>query len=126
MRGLAIAILMISGVARADSIDQQVLQRVNAYRAAVGLAAIQLDAKLSAGCMKHADYMRQNRGTDAMVGLNAHTERSELPGASPEGAACGKSADLFPGVSDLGVAVDAWMAGIYHRRPILDPALATI
>jgi len=33
---------------------------------------------------------------------------------------------LFPGVSDLGTAIDGWMAGIYHRRPVLDPGLKTI
>ena len=33
---------------------------------------------------------------------------------------------MFPGVSDLGVAIDAWMAGMYHRRPMLDPQLERI
>src|SRR5512138_3033350 len=70
--------------------------------------------------------MKLNRNTDAMVGLNAHQQRPDLPGASPAGAACAKAADLFTGVSDLEVAVDAWMAGLYHRRPILDPTLAKI
>ena len=29
-------------------------------------------------------------------------------------------------VSDLGVAIDGWMAGMYHRRPMLDPQLERI
>jgi hypothetical protein len=33
---------------------------------------------------------------------------------------------LFLGVSDLGVAIDVWMAGMYHRRPMLDPQLERI
>ena len=70
--------------------------------------------------------MVQNQGTDAMAGLNAHTQRSNLPGASAAGAACAKAADLFLGVSDLGVAIDGWMAGMYHRRPMLDPKLERI
>ena len=70
--------------------------------------------------------MVQNQGTDAMVGLNPHTQRSNLPGASAAGAACAKAADLFPRVSDLGVAIDVWMAGMYHRRPMLDPQLERI
>ena len=37
-----------------------------------------------------------------------------------------KAADLFLGVSDLGVAIDEWMAGMYHRRPMLDPNLERI
>ena len=50
-----------------------------------------------------------------MAGLNAHNQRPSLPGASAAGAACAKAADLFPRVSDLGVAID----GMYHRRPML-------
>jgi len=109
-----------------DAPELRVLRLVDRYRKAVGLPAVVLDAKLSKGCMEHAEYMRLNRNTDAMVGLNAHQQRSNLPGASPEGAACGKAADLFPGVSDLEVAVDAWMSGLYHRRPILTPTLKKI
>src|SRR5262249_30067344 len=71
-------------------------------------------------------YMVQNQGTDAMAGLNPHIQRSHLPGASAAGAACAKAADLFIGVSDLGVAIDVWMAGMYHRRPMLDPQLERI
>jgi hypothetical protein len=33
---------------------------------------------------------------------------------------------MFPDVSDLAVAIDAWMAGMYHRRPMLDPQLERI
>lgn len=102
------------------------LERVNQYRATAGLAAVRIDPVLSKGCMEHAQYMRKNRGTPAMAGLEAHTQRPELPGATPAGAKCGKAADLFPGVTDLGTAIDGWMAGIYHRRPVLDPGLKTI
>ena len=124
MRALLVVMVMC-GIARATPVEQ-VLARVNRYRADAGLAAVALDAKLSAGCMAHAAYMKANRGTDAMVGLNAHKQRAELPGASPAGAACGRAADLFPEVSDLDAAVDGWMASLYHRRPMLNPALQTI
>jgi hypothetical protein len=70
--------------------------------------------------------MMQNQGTEAMAGLNPHTRRPNLPGASAAGAACAKAADLFAGVSDFGVAIAAWMAGMYHRRPVLDPQLERI
>jgi len=70
--------------------------------------------------------MRLNKDSDAMAGLNAHHQRPKLPGASAEGAACGEAADLFFGVSDFEVAVDGWMSGLYHRRPILTPALERI
>ncbi len=127
MRQLAaIAMVLASTAAYADSPDAQVLARVNAFRKAAGLGEVKLDADLSKGCAQHAEYMRLNKGTDAMAGLNAHTQRPELPGASAAGALCGKNADLFPGVSDLAGAVDGWMAGIYHRRPMMDPALTKV
>ena len=119
-------VLLVTRAAVAAPPEAQALARVNAYRAAAGLGAVRLDPALSKGCMAHAQYMLLNQGTAAMVGLEAHTERPELPGATPAGAACGKAADLFPGVADLGLAIDGWMAGIYHRRPLLDPGLQTI
>lgn len=122
----AIAILLAARAAYADAPDAQVLGRVNTFRKAAGLAAVSLDTGLSKGCMEHAEYMKKNKGTQAMEGLNAHTQRADLPGATAAGAACGKSADLFPGVSDLAGAVDGWMAGIYHRRPMMDPALTKV
>jgi hypothetical protein len=112
--------------AKAEPPDEQALRLVNHYRRLAGLTPVKLDLRLSAGCMEHANYMVQNRGTDAMAGLNAHTQRPNLPGASAPGAACATAADLFPRVSDLRVAVDGWMAGMYHRRPMLDPQLERI
>src|SRR4051812_47306649 len=110
----ALLVALVSSTALASP-ESDALARVNAYRAAAGLSAVKLDPALSKGCMEHARYMLANRGTDAMEGLNAHTQRPNLPGASRAGADCGKNADLFPGVSDLGTAIDGWMAGIYHR-----------
>ena len=112
--------------AKAEPPDEQALRLLNHYRQIAGLTTVKLDRQLSAGCMEHANYMVQNQGTDAMAGLNPHTQRSHLPGASAAGAACAKAADLFIGVSDLGVAIDVWMAGMYHRRPMLDPQLERI
>jgi hypothetical protein len=106
--------------------DQRVLARVNSYRARAGLAPVVLDPQLSKGCMEHAQYMKLNRGTDAMSGLNPHHQRPDLPGASKAGAVCGENADLYPEVSDLDQTVDDWMASLYHRRPVLSPQLTRI
>jgi uncharacterized protein YkwD len=108
------------------TVEQRVKRRVDLYRAAAGLPPVPLDAALSKGCMEHANYMLLNKDTEAMVGLNAHQQRPDLKGASAAGAACGKAADLFFGVSDLEIAVDGWMATLYHRRPILSPTLERI
>ena len=125
---IALLILLTASVpqAKAEPPDEQALRLLNHYRQLAGLTLVKLDRKLSAGCMEHANYMLQNHGTDAMAGLSPHTQRSDLPGASAAGAACAKAADLYPRVSDLGVAIDAWMAGMYHRRPMLDPQLERI
>lgn len=111
---------------QADSPDQEVLQLVNQYRKTAGLAPVVLDATLSKGCREHAEYMKRNKDSPAMVGLAAHKQDPSLPGATPAGAACAKAADLFPGVSDLKTAVHGWMASLYHRRPMLSPALEKI
>jgi hypothetical protein len=125
---VALLVLFVASVpqAKAEPPEEQALRLLNHYRKLAGLTPVKLDPKLSAGCMEHANYMVQNQGTDAMAGLNPHTQRSDLPGATSAGAACAKAADLFPGVADLGVAIDAWMAGVYHRRPMLDPQLERI
>lgn len=109
-----------------DLPEVRVKKLVDRYRAAAGLPPVALDPRLSKGCMEHAEYMRLNKDSDAMVGLNAHKQRPNLPGATPDGAECGKNADLFPGISDMEEAVRGWMAGLYHRRPILAPPLARI
>jgi hypothetical protein len=122
-----VVLVMLGGVARAGaSPEQGVLTRVNAYRAAAGLPAVVLDPALSKGCMEHAQYMKLNRNTPAMEGLAAHKQNPKLPGATPGGAACAKAADLYPGVASLEGAVDGWMAGLYHRRPVLDPEVVRV
>jgi hypothetical protein len=125
---VALLVLLIASVphAKAEPADERALRLLNQYRQNAGLTPVKLDRQFSAGCMEHANYMVQNQGTDAMAGLNPHIQRPNLPGASAAGAACAKAADLFLGVSDLGVAIDEWMAGMYHRRPMLDPNLERI
>ena len=101
---VALLVLLITNAsqAKAEPPDERALRLVNHYRQLAGLTPVKLDRQLSAGCMEHANYMVQNRGTDAMAGLNAHNQRH------------------------LGVAIDGWMAGMYHRRPMLDPQLERI
>ncbi len=106
--------------------EEQVVTLLNRFRSEAGVAPVELDATASKGCMEHARYMLLNKDTPAMVGLNAHKQDPKLPGATPAGAACGKAADLFPGVSDLTSAVNGWMASLYHRRPMLAPGLAKV
>src|SRR5262245_35360555 len=71
-----------------DTVELRVKRLVDRYRAQVGLTPVTLDAKLSKACTEHANYMRINKDSDAMAGLNAHRQRPTLRGASAEGAAC--------------------------------------
>jgi hypothetical protein len=123
---LTIASLVPAAAQKKETPDQEALRVINGYRTLAGLQPVSLDAKLGKGCMEHASYMLLNRGTDAMAGLNAHHQDPKLPGATAAGAECGKAADLYPGVASLTAAIDGWMGGIYHRRPIMDPDLRTI
>jgi Cysteine-rich secretory protein family len=110
---VALLILLITSVpqAKAEPPDHQALRLLNHYRQLAGLTPVKLDPKLSAGCLEHANYMVQNEGTDAMAGLNAHTQRSNLPGASDAGAACAKAADLFIGSQmSASRSMDGWQA----------------
>src|SRR5215813_9391279 len=90
---VVLLILLTTSVpqAKAEPPDDQALRLLNHYRQLAGLTPVKLDRSLSAGCMEHANYMVQNQGTDAMAGLNPHTQRPNLPGASAAGAACAKA-----------------------------------
>lgn len=106
--------------------EEDVVARVNFYRRRSGLGPVTMDPALSKGCMEHAEYLKRNQGSPSTAGLDAHKQNPKLPGATKAGAECGADADLYEGVANIASAVDGWMAGIYHRRPILDPTLTTI
>lgn len=105
---------------------KKALDKVNGYRAAAGLAPVALDAKVSAGCLKHARYLVINEGQAALLGLNAHREDPKLPGYSKEGDEAGAASDIGIGDYEPIDAIDAWMATLYHRVPLLAPNLKTI
>lgn len=102
------------------------LAKVNAYRAQSALQPVTLDDKLSRGCLAHARYLAINEGHPALKGLNAHEEDSSLPGASKAGHEAGKASDIAAGDFEPTDAIDAWMATLYHRVPILEPNLRSI
>ncbi|MBI3724398.1 CAP domain-containing protein, partial [bacterium] len=105
--------------------DQAVLKRVNYYRLKAGIAAVELDPDLSAGCQAHCEYLAQNAGKPQVAGLKAHEEDPSLPGATDEGARAGRHSDLAWGFSAT-EAVDAWVDSLYHRTPVFHPDLKKI
>lgn len=102
------------------------LALVNSYRAAAGVPPVTLDATLTKGCHEHAEYLRLNWGKAELYSTRAHTQVPTLPGATPDGAACGKAADLYQGVLSLELAVDGWMESLYHRKPVISPDVVKV
>jgi len=102
-----------------------VVEKINAIRKLAGIQPVELDEALSRACRLHAQYLVTNRADPKAQGLGAHTERQELPGFTAEGNKAAGASDIFWG-RDIGGAVERWMAGLYHRIPILRPNLKRI
>ncbi len=105
---------------------KKALAKVNAYRANAGLNPVTLDATFSKGCLAHARYLVVNVDHPSLQGLGAHDEDAKLPGFTPEGRKAGKSSDIAIGDYMPLDGIDAWMATLYHRVPILEPQLKSI
>jgi uncharacterized protein YkwD len=105
---------------------KKALDKVNGIRTLAGLAPVVLDAQLTKGCAAHARYLALNLGQTATLGLGAHDEDMQLPGASEEGRKAGKASDIAIGDHNPLHGIDAWMATLYHRVPILEPNLKSI
>src|SRR5262249_20716267 len=101
------------------------LDQVNAYRKIVHLEPVALDARLSRGCLRHAEYLVKNAGHPSLQGLGMHNEDPHLPGYTDEGALAGKSSVIYNGPVPADT-VDTWMNSFFHRIPLLDPDLKRI
>jgi hypothetical protein len=100
------------------------LALINQARQEAGLAEVRLSVDLSAGCAAHARYLVLNHGDPGIAGLRAHKEDVGLKGWSERGGAAGKASVIdyvFPRE-----AVPRWMASLYHRIPLLQPALREV
>src|SRR5260370_7877777 len=64
-----------------DTVELRVKRLVDRYRAAVGLSAGTLDAKLSKGRMAHAPYMRRKKDSDPVPRPKAPHPRPNPRGA---------------------------------------------
>jgi uncharacterized protein YkwD len=99
--------------------------QINQVRKHAGLGPVTLDEKLAVGAQAHARYVVRNLDHPKLGGLGIHEEDPSLPEATPEGARAGKVA-VIARISDPVDSVDGWMATLYHRLPLLDPALKRI
>lgn len=99
------------------------LERLNFWRAQLGLAAVTEDSTLTAGCVAHLDYLQAYAAAHGGRPYLSHEEDTSLPYSSPEGAAAGINSVLSYGEMNGAQAVDGWLATLYHRLPLVHPGL---
>lgn len=106
---------------------------LNAYRALAGEPPVTIDAPSSRTCAGHLAYLaweqRERHGNEPGI---THDEPDHAnPSYSAAHERAGLDADLAYGTTkgrgdSFGRAIDRWMNGVYHRRPLLDPGLVRI
>lgn len=102
------------------------LTRINYYRTMAGLGPVSQDSKMSEGDVKHARYMVKNYVGRTDLGLDMHREDKHNQWYTAEGSLAGRTSDVIPpGGIELTdkQAIDIWVAGPFHRLPILNPSL---
>lgn len=102
------------------------LARINYYRVMAGLDRASRDSKMSDGDVKHARYMVKNYVGRTDLGLDMHREDKHNQWYTAEDSMAGLTSDVIPpGGIELTdkQAIDLWVAGPFHRLPILNPSL---
>lgn len=93
--------------------------RLNAWRAAVGVAPVVHDELLSRGCKKHAKYF----------GLNPthrwHSETPSAAGYTEAGDRAARSSVLAFAQLGADAGIAEWEPAPYHRMALLEPRLAS-
>ena len=103
-------------------LNEQVVARLNLFRANAGLEPVKLSKKLSQGCYAHARYLLQNWNHPSAQGIGMHQEQSNLPGYSKEGQRAGLASVIAtgsPGVG-LGRRLDGYIVSSHSRYSIPD------
>ena len=107
-----------------DPEPRRALALINEARKLCGLDEVKLSNELSIGCQKHAHYLVANAGNPLIAGLKAHQEQKELKEYSEQGAKSAAVAVIHS--VPPSVAAREWLAGFYHRVPLLNPALKEV
>lgn len=115
-----LTVLAALSVQQQPDLDAQVVERVNFHRKAAGLNAVALDPVMTKGCALHAQYLAKNADNPAVQGIGMHRQDPKLPGATDEGAKAAKTS-VIVAIADPVVAVDRWMASLFHRVRLIDP-----
>lgn len=112
--------------------EEAVLAYINESRASVGLSPFAANSRLAQAATAHASFLVRHRDVYDQSGTSAHIEIDGLPGftgktftqrvgaAGYEGRALAEVVAFKP--SSVGAA-RSWMESLYHRLPLLDPAI---
>ncbi|MCL6580638.1 MAG: S-layer homology domain-containing protein [Firmicutes bacterium] len=107
-----------------DAESRHALAYLNSQRAAAGLPLLALDPALNAAAAAHAGYVAANPTADA------HTERpgtARFTGVGPGDRAAyfgyyEAAGEVVAHYGQAEAAIDAWLATLYHRVPLINPA----
>ena len=108
------------------------LVRLNHFRAMAQVGLLHEDPSISAAAQAHSQYLLANYAGKISggepLGDAGHEEVPGKTGYSPAGAAIAPNVQLAWGCGpyDTGGQIDQWIAGPFHRLPMLDPFLAEV
>jgi uncharacterized protein YkwD len=106
-----------------------VLDRLNRYRSAVGLAALQEDPALAEAAQAHAYFYLFNVGQAQLSGVAIHMEDPSLPGFSGArsidrdrhfGYGGSRGGEVIDQVVSPSASIDDWIDSVFHRYPLMD------
>ncbi|HZC45076.1 MAG TPA: CAP domain-containing protein [Candidatus Acidoferrum sp.] len=106
------------------------IDRINFFRTGAGLSPIRENSDLSAAAAAHAHYLLLNFSEDIRsakpMSTEAYEERPGKSGYSAKGATAAPDLQLAWGCSsyDVGMQIDHWIEGPFHRLAMLDPFLS--
>jgi hypothetical protein len=112
--------------------EEAVLAFVNDARASIGLPPMVAEPHLAAAAAAHASFLVRHRevydqtgtsahiGIEGLAGFTGKTFTQRLDAAGYEGRAMAEVVAFKP--SSVGAA-RSWMESLYHRLPLLDPAV---
>jgi hypothetical protein len=104
------------------------MDKVNGFRAGVGLPSLTEDPAVAEGAEAHAYFYLFNFGQSQLQGLGIHTEDQALPGFSGAnsllrdrkfGYAGNRGAEVINHVAIPDGSIQVWIDSVYHRYPLL-------
>ncbi|MCX2727212.1 CAP domain-containing protein [Thermomicrobium sp. 4228-Ro] len=124
-----VPLLAAQPVAAATDEATLALNRINEWRAALGIPPLSRHPALDAAAQAHAEYYQLNFGDPSLAGLGLHREEPGKPGFTGETMIDRARAQGYIGsvnenigfTGSLLLSVEVFMATVNHRLPLIDP-----